>query len=69
MLFRSLENTAIDSIKGKAAMRACDHQAVQGGYIVKVVKKEGAKYPHPEIVATFPGDQITPACGKMTFES
>ncbi len=31
------------SIKGHVAMRACDHQAVQGGYMVKVVKKEGVQ--------------------------
>ena len=65
----ALEATKIDSIKGPVAMRACDHQAVQGGYIVKVSKKDGAKYPVPEIVATFPGDQITPACRQMTFDS
>ena len=65
----ALEVTKIDSIKGPVAMRACDHQAVQGGYIVKVSKKDGAKYPVPEIVATFPGDQITPACRQMTFDS
>ena len=50
-------------------MRACDHQAVQGGYMVKVVKPEGAKAPMPEIIATFPGDAITPACRQMTFDS
>ena len=65
----ALETASVDSIKGKVAMRACDHQAVQGGYIVKVVKKDGAKYPVPEIVATFPGDQVTPACRQMTFDS
>jgi branched-chain amino acid transport system substrate-binding protein len=65
----ALEVAKIDSIKGPVAMRACDHQAVQGGYIVKVAKKEGAKYPVPEIVATFPGDQVTPACRQMTFDS
>ena len=32
----ALETAAIDSIKGHVAMRACDHQAVQGGYMVKV---------------------------------
>ncbi len=65
----ALETAKIDSIKGLVAMRACDHQAVQGGYIVKVVKKEGAKFPVPEIVTTFPGDQVTPACRQMTFDS
>ncbi len=36
----ALETAAIDSIKGHVAMRACDHQAVQGGYIVKVVQND-----------------------------
>ena len=45
----ALETVAIDSIKGKVTMRACDHQAVQRGYMVKVVKKEGYKTPIPEI--------------------
>ncbi len=64
----ALEATAIDSIKGHVAMRACDHQAVQGGYMVKVVKAEGYKTPIPQLIATFPGDEITPACRQMTFE-
>ena len=51
----ALETVEIDSIKGKVAMRACDHQAVQQGFMVKVVKqKEGSKDPIPELIATFP---------------
>jgi branched-chain amino acid transport system substrate-binding protein len=65
----ALETAAIDSIKGQVAMRACDHQAVQGGYVVKVAKPAGFDTPVPEIIATFPGDQITPACRAMTFDS
>jgi branched-chain amino acid transport system substrate-binding protein len=65
----ALETVAVDSIKGKAAIRACDHQAVQGGYMVKVAKKEGFKTPIPEIIATYAGDEITPPCRQMTFES
>jgi branched-chain amino acid transport system substrate-binding protein len=65
----ALESASIDSIKGPVAMRACDHQAVQGGYIVKVVQQAGFTTPVPEIIATFPGDQITPACRQMTFNS
>jgi branched-chain amino acid transport system substrate-binding protein len=64
----ALETTSIDSIKGHVAMRACDHQAVQGGYMVKVAKVEGYKTPIPQLIATFPGDDITPACRQMTFE-
>jgi branched-chain amino acid transport system substrate-binding protein len=65
----ALEKVAIDSIKGHVAIRECDHQAVQGGYMVKVEKPEGAKAPLPQIIATFPGDAITPACRQMTFDS
>lgn len=65
----ALESVAIDDIKGHVAIRECDHQAVQGGYMVKVVQKEGAKTPIPEIIATFTGDAITPACRQMTFDS
>ena len=36
----ALETVAIDSIKGHVAMRACDHQAMQQGFMVKVVKQE-----------------------------
>ena len=64
-----LETVAIDSIKGHVAMRACDHQAVQGGYMVKVVQEAGFKTPIPKIISTYPGDQITPACRQMTFNS
>ena len=64
----ALETASIDSIKGHVAMRACDHQVVQGGYIVKVGKTEGYNTPVPQIIATFPGDDITPACRQMTFE-
>ena len=52
----ALETVAIDSIKGHVAMRACDHQAVQQGYMVKVVKQEDYTTPVPEVIATYPGD-------------
>ena len=65
----ALETVAVDSIKGHVAIRACDHQGVQGGYMVKVVQKEGFKTPIPELIATYPGDEVTPACRQMTFDS
>lgn len=65
----ALETIDIDSIKGRVAMRACDHQAVQGGYMVKVAQQPGFKQPIPVIIQTFPGDAITPACRQMTFDS
>jgi branched-chain amino acid transport system substrate-binding protein len=65
----ALETVAIDSIKGHVAMRACDHQAVQQGFMVRVEKKPGASLPVPELIATFPADQVTPACRQMTYDS
>ena len=65
----ALETVEIDSIKGKVAMRACDHQAVQRGFMVKVTRKEGMADPIPELIATFPADQVTPACRQMTYDS
>jgi len=64
----ALETVAIDDIKGPVAMRKCDHQAVQGGFMVKAVKQEGTAHPVPEIIATYPGDKTTPPCNKETFE-
>jgi branched-chain amino acid transport system substrate-binding protein len=63
----ALETVAIDSIKGHVAIRACDHQAIQQGYIVKVVKQEDPM-PVPQVIATYPGDRTAPACNKMTYD-
>ena len=50
-------------------MRACDHQAVQQGFMVKVARKDGFKpIRSRRLIATFPADQITPACRQMTYE-
>ncbi|MGA9014126.1 MAG: ABC transporter substrate-binding protein [Acetobacteraceae bacterium] len=63
----ALETIAINSIKGHVAIRACDHQAIQQGYIVKVVKQEDPM-PVPQVIATYPGDHTAPACNKMTYD-
>jgi branched-chain amino acid transport system substrate-binding protein len=63
----ALETVAIDSIKGHVAIRACDHQAVQQGYIVKVVKQEDPM-PVPQVIATYSGDRTAPACNRMTYD-
>jgi branched-chain amino acid transport system substrate-binding protein len=65
----ALETVEIDGIKGKVTMRACDHQAVQQGFMVKVARKDGYADPIPELIATFPADQVTPACRQMTYDS
>jgi branched-chain amino acid transport system substrate-binding protein len=64
----ALEGVVIDSVKGKVTMRACDHQGVQQGFMVKVVKRAGMAVPVPEVIATYPADKVTPACNKMTYD-
>ena len=65
----ALEDMEIDSIKGKVKLRKCDHQGAQQGFVVKVANKSG--YPHavPDILQTFPADQVTPPCNKMTYDN
>ena len=67
-LHDALETVAIDDIKGPVAMRKCDHQAVQNGFMVRAVKREDFSHPVPEIIATYPGEETTPPCNKETFE-
>jgi branched-chain amino acid transport system substrate-binding protein len=64
----ALESVELDSIKGKIKFRDCDHQAVQQGFMVKVVKKDGYDTPIPEVIATFPGERTTPACKKTAYD-
>jgi branched-chain amino acid transport system substrate-binding protein len=65
----ALESVEIESVKGKIKFRECDHQAVQQGFMVKVVKKDGFDTPVPEVIATFPGDLTTPGCKKTTYDN
>jgi hypothetical protein len=67
-LGRALETVTIDDIKGPVAMRKCDHQAVQNGFMVRAVKREDFSHSVPEIIATYPGEETTPPCNKETFE-
>jgi branched-chain amino acid transport system substrate-binding protein len=64
----ALRSVELESIKGKIKFRECDHQAVQQGFMVKVVKKEGFDTPIPEVIATFPGERTTPGCKKTTYD-
>ena len=64
----ALEKVEIESVKGKIKFRECDHQAVQQGFMVKVVKKDGFDTPIPEVIATFPGDRTTPGCKKTSYD-
>jgi branched-chain amino acid transport system substrate-binding protein len=56
------EDSSYDGLEGPFFMRKCDHQAVQPGFAVEAVKDP--KYPHliPKILATYPGDKVTPKC-------
>ncbi len=64
----ALEDIEIESVKGKVHIRKCDHQGVQQGFMVEVVKKAGFDTPIPQVIATFPGESTTPKCNTMTFE-
>jgi branched-chain amino acid transport system substrate-binding protein len=64
----ALEDLEIESVKGKVFMRKCDHQGVQQGFMVRVVRKQGFDTPVPEVIATFPGDRTTPACNRTAYE-
>ncbi len=62
----ALAKVVIDGVKGRVAMRECDHQAVQPGFILRVEKTETG--PEPKVIATFPGERTAPACLKMTYD-
>jgi branched-chain amino acid transport system substrate-binding protein len=63
----ALEGLAVDSVKGHIVMRACDHQAEQAGFVVKVVKQPGMEHPIPQVIATYPPDRVTPPCNQMVY--
>jgi branched-chain amino acid transport system substrate-binding protein len=62
----ALTKVAIDGIKGRVAMRECDHQVVQSGFILRVEKTETG--PEPKVIATFPGERTAPACRQTTYD-
>jgi branched-chain amino acid transport system substrate-binding protein len=66
-VIKAWEGLEYDGIEGKFVMRACDHQAVQPGFMVRAVKDEA--YPHliPKILKVYSGDQIMPPCRKDSF--
>jgi branched-chain amino acid transport system substrate-binding protein len=61
------EDSPYEGLEGPFFMRKCDHQAVQPGFAVQAVKDP--KYPHliPKILATYPGDKVTPKCRTEDF--
>ena len=65
----ALETVELESVKGKLAVRKCDHQAVQQGFMVKVVKRAGFSQPLvPEVIALYPGEKTTPPCNKTSYD-
>ena len=63
----ALEDSTYEAPEGKRVMRKCDHQAVKATWIVEAVRD--AAYPHlaPKILATFPGERVTPKCRTEEF--
>lgn len=61
------EDSSYEGLEGPFFMRKCDHQAVQPGFMVEAVKDP--KYPHliPKILATYPGERVTPKCRTEEF--
>lgn len=64
----ALTTVKLESIKGSIAMRACDHQVIQPGFMVKVVKQQGSVTPSAQVIAIFPGEKTAPACRQMTYD-
>ena len=61
------EDSSYEGLEGTFFMRKCDHQAVQPGFAVQAVKDP--KYPHlvPKVLATYPGERVTPKCRTDEF--
>jgi branched-chain amino acid transport system substrate-binding protein len=67
-IIETWEDSTYEGLEGSFLMRKCDHQAVQPGFVVEAVKDP--KYPHliPKILATYPGDRVTPKCRSEEFD-
>lgn len=66
-IIEAWEDSHYEGLEGPFFMRKCDHQAVQPGFMVEAVKDPA--YPHliPRILATYPGDRVTPKCRSEDF--
>ena len=61
------EDSKYDGLEGPFFMRKCDHQAVQPGFVVEAVKDPAYSHLIPKILATYPGDKVTPKCRTEDF--
>ncbi len=66
-LIKALEGMELETVKGKASFRACDHQSMEDGFVVQVDKVGDVL--SPVLIKKYAADQITPACLKKTFDS
>jgi branched-chain amino acid transport system substrate-binding protein len=63
----ALRDLELSSIKGPLKIRACDGQAEQQGFVVRVARREGFPYPVPDVISTFTAAEVTPACRASNF--
>jgi len=66
-LIATLNDMELDTIKGPAKFRACDHQSLEEGFVVQVDKVGDELM--PVLLKKYPWDQITPACRKKNFDA
>ena len=66
-IIEAWEDSTYDGLEGKFLMRKCDHQAVQPGFVVEAVKDPAYTHLIPKILATYPGDKVTPKCRTEDF--
>ena len=66
-LIKALEGMELETVKGRASFRACDHQSMEDGFVVQVDKVGDVL--SPVLIKKYAADQITPACLKKTFDS
>ena len=64
----ALETVAIDSIKGTRRDARLRPSGGAAGLHGEGGEEEGFKTPIPEVIATYPGDQTTPPCNKLTYD-
>jgi len=63
----ALRDLELSSIKGPLKVRACDGQAEQQGFVVRVARRDGFPHPVPEVISTFTAAEVTPACRASNF--
>lgn len=66
-LINALNDMELDTVKGKAKFRGCDHQSMEDGFVVRVDKVGNDLL--PVLIKKYPADLITPACRKKSFDS